>query len=210
MSEWIKTHKIRFSRHKPVKILTKGSKLQILISKLREFYLFKLYFPVESFFTRLYENLIRLSSWIPYLWKEDRDWDYAHVIGLIEFKLKRMLRLFQECKMHDHKDNIKQIKHALTLIKPVLDDFIIHKQVFKSHEKKWGKIQWKRLGKDENGYCRASLSRSKIKNEKQKKQEHKEAKKLYKILRQQELKSSKDFWNYIDQHYRGWWCQGKL
>jgi len=206
MSEWFKTHTVKFYKHRPVKLLIKGSKLQLLVSKLKELFLFKIYYPVDSFFTRLFENLSRLISWIPYLWKEDRDWDYAHVVSVIEFKLKRMLKLFQECKMHDHKEEVKQIKHALKLIKPVINDFIIHKRVFKAHEKKWGKIKWIKGKTDERGLTSCSLTRSKIKTEKQRQQEHKESSKLYKILRQEELKSSKDFWNYIDEHYRSWWC----
>ena len=38
---------------------------------------------------RLFNKIIRLFQYIPIIW-ENEDWDYYHLISLIEFKLKRM------------------------------------------------------------------------------------------------------------------------
>ena len=91
-------------------------------------------------------------------------------------------------------------------MEPVKDDYIIHKQVFKDFDKKWGKIKFKKLGTDDWGNISTRLTHTKVKTAKQQEQCDKEARILYKKLIEEEKRVKGEFWDYLKENIEGWWC----
>lgn len=72
---------------------------------------------ISSFFRRVY----RIIQWIPIIWN-DRDWDWAYALKIMDYKLKRMSDNFSSTDYHDNTESLKQIKIARTLIARIYEN----------------------------------------------------------------------------------------
>lgn len=75
-----------------------------------------------KFIRRLYEFLVKVCQYIPILW-HDRDWDYAYILILLQFKLKRT----RECIIKNDiilESNLvaEEIKQCEDCIERILND----------------------------------------------------------------------------------------
>lgn len=83
----------------------------------------------------------RLLAWIPVLW-EDEDYDYAHLLGLMKFKISRMRKHIAEHSNHANAEkDVKRMRLAELLIGRILaSDYGLGE-----HDKlceKWGPLEF--------------------------------------------------------------------
>lgn len=78
-----------------------------------------------------YHNIRRIVEWLPILW-HDRDWDYAHILTILSYKLRRM-----RSYMTDDKKVCRQIAYAELLIERILADDYCSEEL-EQHKLKWG------------------------------------------------------------------------
>ena len=74
---------------------------------------------------RLFESIVRLFQYAPIIWGNE-DWDYYHLISLIEFKLKRMRNCLDEYYTDGQGKKIevrKQIDKTLDAINKYYNEF---------------------------------------------------------------------------------------
>lgn len=147
-------------------------------------YLFKdrVCWPVESFFSRTYERVSRSWAYARFGYKH-YDFDSAYLYDLMSFKLKRL----EKCLLNGHAiqedEDMKKLKEAIKLLDRLFDEK--YEQKYNAlHDKKWGKLKFNRISKEqENGVFKvtfASSKRSKIKSKADEKQETKEFLEVYK------------------------------
>lgn len=130
---------------------------------------------IGDFFKRLYE-------YAPILWN-DRDWDYAFLLALIRFKLKR-LRSCLEINSAFHAptnfDRAWEIHRAEIILRNIEDD---PEDEWSMHYSQW------HIGKDLNEDCGAP----------------EECRKALEESRQRTERNWHELWKHFDENMRGWW-----
>jgi len=144
--------------------------------------------PTTAYYKVKYgvENLWR---WFPLIWN-DRNWDWHYWLVMNHKKLKSMEYDIRHNSNHLHcerdADNIQLA--VLALERLMADDY--HENAFINHNKKWGKLKtsW---GEPDGSKCRQWLSsRDGAVTEKEKEQESKDSRRLYKheqYMQQQDI-----------------------
>lgn len=82
-----------------------------------------------------YERIKHLKAWIPFIWK-DHDWDFQYLLNVMEFKIRRMRKNFEQCEVHcgTHAKAIKQMIVASELLKRISQDDYTH-EIYKNQSK---------------------------------------------------------------------------
>lgn len=88
----------------------------------------------------LWTSIKTTVVWLPIIWR-DRDWDYSFLFSLLQFKLKRMEKLFRErgCHVSATKD-ARRMRICCLLLGRLIDDRYME-MAFRAHGKKWGKLE---------------------------------------------------------------------
>jgi len=146
------------------------------------------------------QNLIR---WFPVIWT-DRDWDWRYYL---EMQIKKLEGMEKSIRSGHHvygwrdADNIKKVLFALKRLEA--DDY--HENAFINHDRKWGKINSSFGEKDENNCREWIMNRSNAVTDKEKEQERKESRKLFKhseYMKKQDLEYANKI---ITKYLFHWW-----
>lgn len=142
-----------------------------------------------------WESICNIVSWIPFLW-DDRDWDHAYLLNMMQEKLRRM-RIHQEKCGHSTSsaEIAKQILVAELLLKRIIaNDYVMAD--YAEHEKKFGSI-FDRREKLPDGSAITRPSRDPEESKDVRRMADKEA-----YMSKQDLEY---FGRHFAKHVRGWW-----
>jgi hypothetical protein len=164
------------------------------------------HYYVSNKVSKFITSLKRLGYWIPIIW-QDRDWDYWHLLNLIDKKLSRMQKEIDDFAVKNGQKRSKTIHKARQYLHKALNPEE-HSGVEDYMEKKWGKIECytsKPIHREGYGPCYKVLMRY----EKQKDGDEKKVYKDLKYVQEQETKMrkqhSKEFFDYMQANYEEWW-----
>jgi len=82
----------------------------------------------------LFDNINRIIWWTPKIWK-DRDWDYAYLYKIIEYKLARMEDCIRNGYNVDSEKVAKNIKICRELLKRLAKDEYEHEFISEYYDK---------------------------------------------------------------------------
>lgn len=146
------------------------------------------------------QNLIK---WFPVIWN-DRDWDW---IFWVEMNVKKLDGMEKSIRSGHHlygwrdADNIH--KAILALNRILEDDY--HENAFRNHDRKWGKLETSFGPPDDKGCVEWLGRRGKATTEKEKEQERRESRKLFKhseYMKHQDLEFANKI---ITKYLFHWW-----
>lgn len=84
-----------------------------------------------------FHNTMRIIEWLPILWR-DRDWDYAHILMILSYKLSRVRKCIASSGLAvSNKRVARQIAYAEFLIERILADNYCSEDL-EQHQLKWG------------------------------------------------------------------------
>ncbi len=138
----------------------------------------------------------REREWAKFI-RKDRDWDWAYILEVMIFKLKRTRRaiLYHGLSV-DNKKVAAQIKEVIDLLKRVVDDNYYH-ILNRPFTKKYGRCK---MTTDKQGYCKF-LYRGKELTEEQH-EEHKQISEKAYQMQKDDLRKALDL---INEHLFDWW-----
>ena len=71
----------------------------------------------------MWERTRTVVKWIPFLWKNDYDWDHTSELEILRFKLKSKIKSFTKWSRHTGwKDDVDQMQYAVNLLDRMLGD----------------------------------------------------------------------------------------
>lgn len=130
-----------------------------------------------------------------FLWT-DNDWDFAYILMLLKYKLKRTRENINKNANHVGYENIvAEINTAEQMIQKILDGDFYMKE-YEAHEKKWGPRK-----KDSMIFG----ERERIMTSEDKKQEEHEIRIIITEMHRQEEQAWSDLFDYLKEHMRNWW-----
>jgi hypothetical protein len=168
-------------------------------------YLSDKWFDFTRPFRNTYHFVIKLFQYAKVLWS-DRDFDYAHILILLQYKLKRTREHIVEHDMVESAQKTgKQIKHAELLIQRILeDDYCKELQI--AHDTKWGEvIQYFDPKKDGERYYRYHVIRANATTPELEEQERQEQMAVYDAQHQAREKDLDRLFRHIRKYLQGWW-----
>jgi len=90
--------------------------------KVADFFFYKIFDPVETCFWKTFYGVQNLWKWLPIVWG-DRDWDYAFLFYMMEFKLKNMADAIEEEDRHvGVVQDVKDMRTCAFLLKRLTGD----------------------------------------------------------------------------------------
>jgi len=158
----------------------------------------------KTAYYRVKKGVQNLIKWFPIIWN-DRDWDWHYWLEMNIKKLGDMEKTIREhgCHVHHIRDADTIRKAVLALKRLEADDY--HENAFVNHNKKWGKLKVSWGDKDKNN-CREWLSnRDGAVTDKEKEQERKETRRLFKhsdYMQRQDLEYATSI---INKYLFHWW-----
>lgn len=176
------------------------NKIESIISSLKSIFLYSWLIPLTSF----YENIKRLIAWFPVIW-EDRDFDYAFLFAIMQFKISNMRKLHEETRRFVNSDKvIKQLLTCEELLKRLQKDEYCAKD-YEEHDDKYGRLQLKFVKTTRLNTKSCIFERNKVLTEKDKERETKDFKRIankeiYMYNQDIEL-----LLNTIKKYHRKWW-----
>ena len=159
---------------------------------------------IQDAYYNVKNGIPNLIKWFPVIW-EDRQWDFFYIWVLLHRKLYLMEKGIRQYSHHLYgKRDADQIKLCVNILKRILDDNY-HDNVFKNHDKKWGKphFNWEEIPNSEN--CSLDITRDNAKTDKEKEQESKEFRILSKKVELQRMQDINYLFDYMKKHIQGWW-----
>jgi len=84
------------------------------------------------------EQAERVAAWTKFV-KNVPDWDWTHLLQVIDFQLRRFAKVCASGHHSDGKKLANQMQEVRQLIKRVLDDDYLHDER-KEHAKRWGRL----------------------------------------------------------------------
>ena len=176
------------------------NKIESIISSLKSIFLYSWLIPLVSF----YDNIKRLIAWFPVIW-EDRDFDYAFLFAIMQFKISNMRKLHEETRRFVNSDKvIKQLLTCEELLKRLQKDEYCAKD-YEEHDDKYGRLNMTFGEITERNTRRCMFERNKVLTEKDKERETKDFKRIankeiYMYKQDIEL-----LLNTIKKYHRKWW-----
>lgn len=155
-------------------------------------YLETLIFEISHFFGRIYRSF----QFAKYAYST-YDWDYIYIVDIMIFKMERMHDNFKYHGVAEHKDDLKQIKATIKLLRRV-KDYDYEDKYYKALDKKWGKFP---TGRD--GFWKGS--RSKVKTPADKKAYLKDVKALIKNSHKDRTQDLRAAFKIMEKHIWSWW-----
>jgi len=150
------------------------------------FAMFKVYYPVESFFRRIKERAARSCRWAAFTYK-NYDFDSVYLYDVMAFKLKDLKKCLENGHSIQEKEDMDALHDLIKIcgrLRRQRYDSIYHKL----HDRKWGKRpHWgtkpclDKNGKETGCVEMIKKDRPKVKNKKQRAQETKEFLRCYEL-----------------------------
>jgi len=165
---------------------------------------------IKDAYYNVTQGIPNLIKWFPVIWS-DRNWDFYFIWTLLHRKLYLMEKHIRQHSHHLYKErDADQIKICVNLLKRILDDEY-YENVFKNHDKKWGKthFNWKKIDGEEFGYkeevCSLDITRENAKTDEEKAQQTKEFRILSTKVEEQKKQDINYLFDYMKKHIQGWW-----
>lgn len=145
-----------------------------------------------------FENVRRLFSWIPVVWKI-RDYDYGYLFNVMEFQLHNMEKCMRNNAYHVNSDKTgDSLKKARLLLKRINSDDYLENALIPV-DKRYGKYDFVITNCGINQKFERDLTkREKIEFEKAFRRAGKHSNKM--LEQDEEL-----FFKHIKKHYKKWW-----
>ena len=145
----------------------------------------------------------KVVSYSIFLWK-DRDYDYCHLMKMMEFKLERMAR---EIESNDivvsASATAEQIRHAISASRYFTDDQPSH-PLLDNHAAKWGK-QKTVMSEAEDGMVKINFVWEKKLTLQQTRDADAELEMAYMKIFEEEERNWIKLWDYYRGNLRRWW-----
>jgi len=175
------------------------------------FIMFRLYYPVESFFRRTKERLGRSYDYARFGWL-NYDFDMARVWDLFEFKLKRLYKCLENGHAIQEPEDMKALREFIKTVRR-LGRGCYEDKYYKLHDKRWGKLKSRTepASYDKNGkvltYKWISWRKNCPENapEKLKKQEIKDRRKIWENAEKDRVRDINRMAELIIKHGFKWW-----
>lgn len=130
---------------------------------------------------RYVRKVKKLIDWFPLIWK-DEDWDYAYLLTLIGYKLKRMRECIHSNDVIAHAENVaNEILEAEIMIRNIADD---PDDEWSLHYNQWHS-------------CKSSVSEPC--------QAEGECRKTLELSAKRSEKNWHKLWKHLDKYSQGWW-----
>jgi hypothetical protein len=139
----------------------------------------------------LHRGIINLIKWFPIIWK-DRNWDDYFIYEILKFKLSLMEEYIRENGIHlnAEKDAFNIKKCVILLDRIIKDEY--HDNVFKNHDKKWGKFEF-------------LVNRKNVLTKEDEEQEKKEYRRLSKCVIELKNQDYKYLFYLMEKYIQHWW-----
>lgn len=147
--------------------------------------------------------VLKMFAYAPILWR-DRDFDWAFILTILQFKLKRTREYLVEENIIGDIDKISsEIKQAEDIIDEIFkDDFC--KEEHEAHTAKWGEHK-DNFVPTKNGALRWDMSREKAITPEEKEQERKEIMEIYELEEKRMGEAWDRLFTHLKANIRGWW-----
>ena len=159
-----------------------------------------------TYIKNLYNKIKNLIIWFPIIWN-DKNWDYAYLLQILEFKLTLMRNTLKDNDITTSANRqVKQIDYALYLLK---EKNYIEKEE-EVWESKWGKKEYFpeefKVTHENNftSYTRMWTT-DKIKTEEEYIQAYKEQMEIYDLEYKRKEKEWDRLFRHLKLYMRGWW-----
>jgi len=159
-----------------------------------------------TYIKNLYNKIKNLIIWFPIIWN-DKNWDYAYLLQILEFKLTLMRNTLKDNDITTSANRqVKQIDYALYLLK---EKNYIEKEE-KLWESKWGEKEYfpeEFKGTHENKFVSYTRmwTTDKIKTEEEYIQAYKEQMEIYDLEYKRKEKEWDRLFRHLKLYMRGWW-----
>jgi hypothetical protein len=176
---------------------------------IHKFFMFVIFYPVESFFSRLAERVGRSWSWARFMYL-NYDFDSAYLYSVMSFKLKKLYTVLENGHAVQEPVDMAALKEAIGICDRLFEGKYDHKYM-DIHDKKWGKLPRFKTKpiKNEDGkvthYQMITRKRSKVKTKKQEKQEREEFRKTWELGEQDRRADIDRLAEILKEHARKWW-----
>lgn len=160
---------------------------------------------VSSFFNDVVDYVARVIEYSPVLW-QDRDYDYRHILTMLQYKLKRTREHITEHQFIQDADLVgEQIAHAEELLRRVLnDDYCKEEQA--AHEAKWGDtVDLSHPSEDHPGFFEWDMSRANVHTPEEKQQEKDEQMIIYERMELARELDLDELFAHIRKNIQRWW-----
>ena len=168
-------------------------------------YLSDKWFNLTRPFRNTYHFIIKLFQYAKLLWS-DRDFDFVHILILLQDKLKRTREHIVEHDIIKSSKIIgKQINYSEFLIQRILDDDYC-KELQTAHNVKWGDITQYFDPKEEGtNYYRYHVVRANATTPELEEQERAEQMAVYNAQHMAKEKDLDRLFKHIRKYLQGWW-----
>jgi hypothetical protein len=174
-----------------------------------KFFLFVVYYPIESFFTRLVERIGRSVSWARFTYL-NYDFDSAFLYSVMSFKLNKLHKCLENGHAVQQTEDMEALKELIAICDRLFSGNYDDKYL-DQHDDKWGKLprmKFKPL-KDEKGkvkhYKLLPSTRKKVKTKKHKAQERIEFRRCFELAEQDRKSDIDRMAEILKSHATHWW-----
>jgi hypothetical protein len=151
----------------------KRSKLRNLLHQcVHKFFMFTIFYPVESFFSRTKERISRSYRWARFMWL-NYDFDSAYIYSVMSFKMKSLYDVLENGHAVQEPEDMAALKEATAICDRLFEGNYEDKYLTE-HDKKWGKLRTRFVPQKDGKGSLMKSSRKGVKNKRQSNQERKE------------------------------------
>ncbi len=138
--------------------------------------------------------VVKVCQYAVVLW-DDADWDYAHILKLLKYKLERTRKCIVKNDIIMEVDRVAdEIRTAELLIERILHDDYFDHDDYAAHEKKWGPLVF-------DPYMRHENERT----EKDKEECNREFRRMSDAAYAKEVADWAYLWDHFRKHMKSWW-----
>lgn len=155
------------------------------------------------FLRQVCEFIIRVYDYLPILWN-DRDWDYAFIYKLLEFKLKRVEKDLTAGIVDCTKTQLHSVRLSIKLLNR-LHSHEYGARSGKLFDAKWGELLFIETPVEGKPYVRVSFHREKATTPELAAQQRVEALACYKLEEELQSRDRRNVFAIISKYCEGWW-----
>ena len=145
----------------------------------------------------MWERFKHTIKWIPFMWKNDYDWDHTSELEILRFKLKSKIKSFTKWSRHTcWEDDVAQMQFVVNILDRILDHNCYYDLATSNLRSLSPGDAWttKPAGKNLTELVD-------IRDEKRKKQDSR----YYDHVRYLEEQDWKLLWRHLEKYMRNWW-----
>jgi len=148
------------------------------------------------------QGIVNLVRWFPIIWK-DRNWDHEFLWDMLYKKLTLMERCLRDVDDVGGTKRADEIKVCTLLLKRLIaNEYLFN--AFKRHDERWGPIEMTFVPTSDENLVQAVFSNAKVKTEKDKKLERRDAKQACQHEDDLQKQDIDLLFKLMTKHVRGW------